>query len=228
MPSLAHGQLVDGLDEVSTLLDADPTPIGGFSTEPDLTRAITRACVVILCSHLEHYLRSLNEEAVEILNGSQIDANSIPLLLRLRHSKIGIDDLADTQWDGRESKLIEYVKSDGWLWGDANQGPLDHTKLLRWMKSPKSQAILHLFRLWGFPDIFTTITRASHTRWQFLLKTDELVDKRNNIAHGQISTEATPLQVAEYIVVVDRICDRADRYLSRKISTLYDVDTNWY
>ena len=42
------------------------------------------------------------------------------------------------------------------------------------------------FAYWGIPDIFEHITRSATTRGRLYLPVSELIDKRNNIAHGGV------------------------------------------
>lgn len=228
MPSDAHQALRRGLEEVSDLLRADPTPRGGLSPDPALTRAVTRACVVILCSHFERYLRSANEEAVGLLNRSKVKGESLTERLRLQHSRVAIRELANTEWTRRADGLRRFAQVDAWLWSKAEKDLLYHERIMQWMKSPKPQEVIRFYRLWGIDDIFTAITRRPHTRQQLFLKLTELVEKRNNIAHGDIATETTANEVREYQKTVAKFCDRVDRRLARKLRVSLSVNCDWY
>lgn len=228
MPSSSLDNFFLGSREVSTLLGTDPTPLGHIPHNPDLTRSVTRACVVILCSHFERYLRSVNEEAILLINKVMISHTSVPLTFRLRHASITIDDIAKTSWEHRQEKLEEYTRTDAWLWGTAIKGTLNHERILQWMKSPTPRSIIRFYKLWDFEDIFGTITRNRHTYQHFFLIIDELVGKRNNIAHGDFTTEATASQIVEYQTIIEIFCRRTDKQLSRKLHTLFRFTTNWY
>jgi hypothetical protein len=215
MASAALRSLLAGIEEVRDLQQANPTPPGGLPDRPRVVRAINRASVVLLSSHLERYLRSLNEEAVAIINASPITGATLPAELRLQHSQVPIDELAATQWDRRADKLTQLVTTDGWLWGTTPKEVLEHDRLLRWMKSPSPERAKRMFRIWGIPDIFGVVTREPHTKLRMELKLKELVDKRNDIAHGNAGAEATYQDVATYLSVVKEFCSRADRALAR-------------
>ena len=185
---------------------------------PRVVRAINRGSVVLLSSHLERYLRGLNEEAVGVIDAAAIGGSALPETFRLQHSKIPIDELAAAQWDKRADMLSQFVVKDGWLWGSTPKANLEHDRLLRWMKSPSPKRASRMFKLWGVSDIFSAITRQPRTKQRMMLKLEELVDKRNDIAHGDSGAEATHQDISAYVVVVQIFCERADRILARTLA----------
>lgn len=227
MPSDALKSLLAGIEEVRDLQTANPTPPGGLPDRPRVVRAINRASVVLLSSHLERYLRNLNEEAVGVINVATIDGSALPETLRLQHSKIPVDELGEAQWLNRATMLSQLVATDGWLWGSLPKANLDHDRLLRWMKSPSPERTLRLFKLWGVLDIFSVVTRRPHTRQRMWLKLKELVDKRNDIAHGDSGAEATYKDIATYVAVVRTFCTRADGVLSRLLAAKAGGSRPW-
>jgi RiboL-PSP-HEPN len=222
MASDALNALLLALKEVDLLQRINPTPTGAAPDQPEITRAVGRASVVLLSSHLERYIRNINEEAVSVVNATAILGSQLPQPLRLLHSKSIVEDLAATTWDNetRATKLALLAQSETWLWLPSETGSLDHSRLLAWMKAPKSEQIQRYFRYWEIDDIFGRITYKPHTRSHLWLKIDELVEKRNNIAHGDLSTEATQADVRTYSKVVETFCVRSDRQLGRRLGRL--------
>ena len=227
MSSKALTELLVGIQEIRDLQAANPTPRGGLPARPKVVRAINRSSVVLLSSHLERYLHALCEEAVAEVNQSAIAGASLPAILRLQHSQVGVDAMLETQWQNRSAQLSDFVSSDSWLWGNAPKGTLVADRLLQWMKSPSPERIKRLFELWEIQNIFARITREPHTRGRFWLKLGELVEKRNNIAHGDSTTEATYQDIAAYLAVVREFCTRADRVLSRTLAVRLGVPLPW-
>src|SRR6478672_10162590 len=105
MASSSLAGLLKGLDEVRELQRANPTPTGSVPAQPQVTRAIGRASVVILSSHFERYLYAVNEEACEVLNAHGVQGAQFPESFRLLHTRKSIDDLSETQWTGRAAQL---------------------------------------------------------------------------------------------------------------------------
>lgn len=217
MASNSLSSFATALDEVADLGRADPTAVGTPPVQPELTRVVGRASVVLLSSHFERYVYSINEEAARILNSTGVLGDVLPESVRLLHSRPSIDAMVETGWDRRTTKLQAFVQTEGWLWGEHRAGALDHERLLLWMKAPSPWNLVRYYRYWGITDIFSAITRAPHTRTDLWLKIDELVRKRNNIAHGDATTEATRSDVRVYRASAMRFCERADRQLARAL-----------
>ena len=218
MPSGALLNLLSGIEEVRYLQSANPTPDGGLSARSSVVRAINRSSVVLLTSHLERYLRALNEEATDAVNAVAIQGTTLPEALRLQHSRAAVDLMVETQWRNRSGQLESFISRDGWLWGDATKGELEAERLLAWMRSPYPDRIKRFFAMWGIDDVFGTVTRAPHTRARLWTRLDELVGKRNQIAHGDPTTGATFQDIASYLAVVKEFCTRSDRAMARILS----------
>jgi hypothetical protein len=227
MTSQAAADLVDALAEVEELLVADPTPRGGVSPIPPLSRVIGRACVVLLTSHLERFVAASNAEAIAWINSVGPGGELLPVLLRLRHTRRVIDDLRGTNWDNRGQQLAELTASDGWLWTVGQTGHLEHDRLLDWMSSPEPANLRSYYRIWGIQDIFSSITRKGRTRSDLWLRLQELVDKRHAIAHGDAAAEATPADVRAYRAAVRVFCGRADATFARRIGHVLGQPAPW-
>ncbi|MFD9966231.1 MAE_28990/MAE_18760 family HEPN-like nuclease [Amycolatopsis sp. NPDC058986] len=219
MPSNAlHGLLI-GLEEIKALQRANPSPQEGSGLRrPEIVRAIGRSEVVLLSSHFERYIYDLYEEAVDYLCCSNARATTLPEKLKLQHARQAMDDIAAMNWERRAASLAQYSKEESWLWDEkAPIGKLDAGRLLVWMKTPNVKSLRRAFQIWDIDDIFSAITRSSVHRGRLILRIDELVSKRNNIAHGDFSAEATYLDIAQYRAAVRKFCTRADRALARQL-----------
>lgn len=189
--------------------------------EADATKAHGRACVVLLSSHYERYFHSVNEEAIDWLNAQSLQLDALPIKFLLQHSKVPVDELAQTDWQNREVKLRAFIASDSPLWTIAGTaGTLNHTQLLTWMKSPKPEKVIRLYEQYGIDNIFGRITKVSATRSKLYLDLKELVEKRNGIAHGDASVEALPVDVTRYLDSVVKFARSADLVLARSIRKL--------
>lgn len=228
MPSSALASFQDAVHEIKDLERADPTPIGGTPIDPAIARVVGRATVVLLSSHFERYVYAVNEEATQHLAMSVMDGTRLPEPMRLLHARPALDSLFETSWDRRANQLEEFLSTDGWLWMPISPARLDHERLLNWMKAPTPKNLVRYYRYWGIPNIFAAITRAPHTRTELWLRLDELVRKRNNIAHGDATTEATPTDLRSYTQSALRFCERADRQMAGALQRLVAASPPWY
>jgi hypothetical protein len=219
MRSEALGNFLSALREVDALQRANPSPQEGSGLRlPEIVRAIGRAEVVLLSSHFERYIYALTEEAVGRISDCGGTAGTLPAKLKLEHSRLSIEAIAATQWDRRGELLEKYTSNESWLWDAA--APIEYVdpeRLLTWMKTPNAKALVKVFQLWGIQDIFKSITKKSTIQGHLRLRIDELVSKRNNIAHGDLTVQATYLDVVQYRAAVRTFCTRADRALARHL-----------
>ena len=228
MPSGALLALGTAIGEIRDLaVVARPYSLRPAGPNLNVLRVIGRAQVVLLSSHFERYFYAVNEEAVSFLNSANITAATIPDRLKLLHTKPPIDEISETGWENRADKLVALVSSDAWLWSDSGVGALSHERLLAWMTAPKPRDLRRYYRYWGIDDIFDSITVTQSSRGNLWLRIQELVDRRNNIAHGDISAQATQEDIKRYIKSVQTFCERADRHFSRAIAKVTSGTRPW-
>jgi hypothetical protein len=192
-----------------------------------LARAIGRGQIVLLSSHFERYIYSLNEELVGVLNENEIPSERLPELFRLQHAAGPVDDLARTGSERRGKKLQEFASNEAWLWRVGSTGIVDHERMLAWMKAPHASDLVRYFRMWGIDDVFSAITRNATTRSALWLGIQGLVDLRNNIAHGDFVAQATQQDVRRYMISVRQFCSRVDRRVAQEVARQYGLAKPW-
>jgi hypothetical protein len=230
MSSQSLAGLLAGVDEVRALRTRYPVPRGGIATgvEAVAAKAHGRACVVLLSSHLERYIRALNEEAVEWLNHQNCGLDRFTDEFLLMHSRGVVDDLAKMSWDRRGPALRDFVSAHATFWGaGGSTGAIQHDQLLVWMKAPKPESLVRFFKLYGIENIFNAATRKKATRGALYLGIRELVEKRNNIAHGDAQTEALPTDVTRYLNAVSKFANSADGSLARALKKIASTAVPW-
>jgi len=228
MPSSSLQALIAALDEVADLGAASHPTLARNSPESlKLARAVGRGQAVLLSSHFERYIYSLNEELVALLNTLNLSGDKIPDRIRLQHSIIPVDELGRTGWENRAPKLLDFMANEAWIWGAQSGGSIVHDRLLTWMKAPHPKDLVRFFRLWGLDDIFKQITRKESSRKTLWLGVQGLVDLRNNIAHGDYTAQATQADIKRYMRGIRDFCERADRHVSMSIAKQFSVPRPW-
>jgi hypothetical protein len=120
MPSLTLQAFLLALEEVKQLGKASHPTLGPNSPASlTLARAVGRGQIVLLSSHFERYIYSINEELISFLNTVQMHGDRLPLIIRLQHSALTVDELSKTSWENRSGKLTAFIAEDGWLWSPA-------------------------------------------------------------------------------------------------------------
>jgi hypothetical protein len=216
MTSVSLAAFLEAIQEVPDL----ESPADTTGTALKRLRAVGRAQAVLLSSHFERYFYAVNEEAVGHLNRLGLPASCLPSAMKLLHSKQPIDEASITAWDNRSDKLASLMQGEAWLWSSAPAATLQHDRLLAWMSAPKPKSLVRYYKYWDIDDVFTAVTRNTRTRNQLWLGIQELVDKRNNIAHGDYASQATATDIRRYIRSARQFCVSADGKLRRAISRL--------
>lgn len=230
MPSDALSQLEQGLGEVRRLRGYSRQLSSNMKPHDRLQFVITarRACVVLLCSHYERYIYGVNESLIDVLNETAPQADRLPINMLLRQIKTPLETLATKEWTKREAhlkKLFE-IYSSHWLPGQGVTG-LDSEANIAWMKSPKVEDIIRLFRMFGIDNIISDVTRTDAGRRTLTRELQGLVDARNGIAHGDQTIQPTGPELTRYLDTVARFCERADRRVSRSLARNLGVAPPW-
>jgi hypothetical protein len=229
MASTALTALLEALQEIQALQLANPSPTAKSPFKgPAVKRAIGRGQVVLLSSHFERYIYEVNEEAIEFLLSIPIGVVALPVKIRLMHARAPIDAMVETSWEHREEGLRAFALHEAPLWDDGSDlQTFEHERLLEWMKAPKSKKLVRYFSQWEVANIFDSVTRKESVRTDLWLRIDELVDKRNNIAHGDLTVEATHLDIQKYLRAVRTFTTRVDRHFSKVLARLSGAGSPW-
>lgn len=221
MSSQAFIELGARLDEARLLTNQDPARAGDTS-KPKLTNAINRGALVLTCSHLEGYLEDVAVEALDFLVFEKTPVEQLPLLLRALHTDKHLRDLEPMRdRNARAGKIERLFRDEGPLW---QQGMKLKARMLQsevvteQMSNPGSKEIEQFLELIGVPHLFGTLESQGLTHLK--QHTNELVGKRNAIAHGEVSATATSADVDRYIRTVEDLAKEIDSLVALAVQRI--------
>ena len=230
MPSDALAQLENGIVEIQHLRTYPKAQgiNGASNTRAQFIAASRRAGVVLLCSHYERYLYGLNDSVFDHLNRTSPQPEKLPISLLLRQVKEPVEILAMKDWTKREDLLRIFFDgfTDHWISGPG-VSRLDAQANISWMKSPKVEEVIRLFRLFGIQNIVQEVTRTESGRRSMMRDLQGLVDARNGIAHGDQTIQPTGPELTRYLGSVRNFCERADRRVGQTLARNLGADPPW-
>lgn len=213
----------DGTTEVGLLRELAVAAERGGST--DEANALCRAAVVLLVSHFESFLKSVAEEFVDSVGTGDVRSGQLPRGLREVHTLPRLADIIASRDDEQRSGMLKRLGQIAALWNeDAKppKGALNAATFSRLVTSARADVIDDLFLRMGnrthvcegdieMSDANGDIVTASI---QFSLR--DVVDCRNDIAHGKADRKPTPDDVNRYLIFLRAFSER----LQRKATTL--------
>jgi len=182
--------------------------------------AVRRAGVVLLVSHFESFLRTLAENFVDVLSTGALEARSIPTGVRELHTIPRLYEIVSSNDPKQRHALLRKLGDISALWNDSAKparGTLSATKLSREVTSAKADKIDNLFSLMGSPvavcdgDIDLSNDDEEVISLNIRLALADVVQCRNDIAHGDSSRKPTQEDVDKYLLLLAALAQRLQR-----------------
>lgn len=182
--------------------------------------AVRRASVVLLVSHFESFLRSVGEAFVDVLSSGTIEARGIPTGIRELHTLPRLQEIVSTNDAKQRHTLLKKLGDISALWNDSakpSPGTLSATTVSREITSAKADKIDRLFSLMGSPvpvcdgDIDLAREGDEIISLNIRLALADVVQCRNDIAHGDSSRKPTQEDVDKYILFLVALAARLQR-----------------
>lgn len=188
----------------------------------DLERnnAVRRASVVLLVSHFESFLRVTAEDFIDVLSSGTLEARSIPTGIRELHTLPRLQDIVGTNDPVQRHSLMKKLSDVSALWNDTakpSKGTLQASRLSREVTSAKAEKIDNLFQLMGSPvpvcdgDIDIAQEDDDVVSLNIRLALTDVVQCRNDIAHGDSSRKPTQEDVDKYLTFLTALANRLQR-----------------
>jgi hypothetical protein len=192
-----------------------PTWDGDVSTREDdrrKERALSRAALVLLCSHMEGFFEDLVQDVLSFHERDGTSIKMLPVALRVKQSLTHVATLTESGTDDmRRWTVIQRFRSEP-LFDETQacqRGLLDAALHTRGFASPGSEELARLFASVGFGRLWEEVHARPHGA---LLKNslDALVHRRHHVAHGDLSATITPGDLSSFVVDMQALADRVD------------------
>lgn len=203
--SIAWVAFLDRLREVAQLWRADPSSpyyLAASGTAPNLrlSSALGRSSVLLTCGHLQGYVESVVQEFLERIDDVGVVAGQLPSTLR---GELCVRYPYAAPNAKRFAKAEEVHRSYLPLWMDdapIPPGTLRTDSLVDSVWNPWPHKVVELL---GRIDIDLSDRVASAQGAQYWLDlctyVNELIEKRNGIAHGDENVSVTPDDARRYM-----------------------------
>lgn len=211
-----YKSFLDRLDEVEILRKAaakkeKQSPI----TLRKEINALCRGAIVLLCGHLEAYVKELGEVALDSLYDTQAPRALISSRLYYHISKDILDEIRSST-DGAmiAEKMFTFIESDMPFWSRSGPfpKPISAEKFNKGFSNPGFKKIRSYFNRFGYQQYGSDLASLLKTQYVPTINmVDHVVDIRNKVAHGDNAATKTPSEVKDMIKLVRVYCMSTDR-----------------
>jgi RiboL-PSP-HEPN len=216
----AYANLIAGINETeSTRRLADELQLRDPLRHTKEIDALCRASVVLLCSHIEGYVKGLGELLIDRMHSSGMDRRKLPRQFFHYVSQDYIRQIKETDDRAKiAGHIFNFIDRDGSIWAETGSLPctIDTEIFNTGFSTPKYDKICKYFTRFGLTTYSQELGRmqaADHRR--ICNAIDHVVDTRNKIAHGDIGVTKTPVELAEMISCVRDFCRNTDSVVGR-------------
>lgn len=189
--------------------------------------AVCRAALVLLCSHMEGFFEDLTADILQFHESNRTPLKAMPLRLRVAQVWRYVH-LPEGASDERKWSALQAVRTSNVVDETANcaSGMLDAELHTKGFAVPGSSEVEGLLKSVGVPNVWTAIDGELKTRhaWGPL---DALVYRRHPIAHGEQGAKATPDDVSQYIVEMQKLAAAFDVVVARCLEYGFAVADPW-
>lgn len=217
-------RLAERFGEVWTLLGLCSSPETDTQTRRIAVgkdAALLRGALVLLCSHLEGFFEDLIEEALRAFDFLAPTVAAIPLAIRKKQVTSGLS-LTNSSDPDRDWRVLLDCVAHPLLRDDHPCSPgsrrIDSDLHIKGFASPgtgevnKLMASIGLIECWGIVAEKFGSRRGAYT-------VDAVVNRRNQIAHGNLESSVSRSDVEEYVVVLEKVCGQFDTLVGEHLAS---------
>lgn len=202
--------------ERSSFVDPPKTPHQRIGVE-----GLRGGAVVLMAATFEAYLKDVFVEVVQELENRRSGNKKITITAPF---------LVANDFDALEAVLRDKVGDKNSRHGDLRRvakaiagGELVGDGFARTESNPRPEVVSKMLKRFGVADPFKTLaTQASsmgltHSDVYLRTKLEEIMDRRNEVAHKGVSLNVTRVQIAEYVKFIGELCSLIDAVILKQI-----------
>lgn len=177
-------------------------------------KALCRGAIVLLCAHLEAYVKELGELALESLHGNNVSREYIASQFFFHLSKDFIQDIRETSDPEKSAeKIFSFLNEEADLWsrGTPFPRPVPVEKFNKGFSNPGFNKIKGYFGRFGYKEFSSEFNLRLRFNSQAVKNAvTHLVDVRNKIAHGDQNETKTPAEIRVLVSEIRVFCKCTD------------------
>ncbi len=185
--------------------------------------ALCRGAVVLLCGHLEAFIKELGEVALDSLHSKAVPRTMLNSQLYYHISKDILDEIKNTA-DGEKiaEKVFAFIQKDLMFWSRSGPFPqqIAAERFNKGFSNPAFEKIRSYFNRFGYDQYSRDLARLLKAQYHPTINmVDHVVDTRNKIAHGDPAATKTPAEVKDMIRLLRGYCMSTDKVFAKWFST---------
>ena len=210
-----YSSFLSNLEEVKLLrkMASDKERLDPIGLREEIN-VLCRGAIVLLCSHLEAYIKNLGERALDSLHSKRIPRTKLVPNFYYHISKNFIEEIKDTTDNPTiADKVFEFLGSDYDFWSRTGPfpQPIPSERFNKGFSTPthdKTRAYFNRFGYLSYNGDLARILKADYATITNMV--DHLVATRNAIAHGDPTATKTPAEVKDMAAMIQKYCSKTD------------------
>jgi hypothetical protein len=197
-------------------------PVIRNRSQVDHANALVRSATVLLSSHIQGYIEDLMDVVMEHMINDGVSASLVPESLRYYATKSAIREMRDSN---DPSKIIQKIRTYAQDYGDvllltgpapASLASLDYKG---GFGNPTVDEIRKFLSRFGLTDFHGQMAQKLKNEWPIIENAiNQIVDRRNKIAHGDVLATLTVNELSQYTKIVRKFASNTDRTVTSHFS----------
>lgn len=228
MPSLALERLSDRLRDIDDLLAAHQVRGGRGRGRRWNVEALNRSAIVLCAAHLEGFIEDLFSESMQSILAGRPNVAAVPMEIRLLCLRPLATSVRDVRRPEQTEEALGRLLTQAINLGHPRRRlrPTDiNVGAVLWeFSTPTPSAIDSLFGHLGMHELLNRLRWRGMRSARIRQRLQELVDRRNEIAHGTIGVHVGRAEVAYFRAFLPRFSRLLDGTVRNHIRSFMGAD----